>query len=191
MVVIVILSVGIIGAYGILGSGNKLAQTTESRIQAINIAREGLEAIENIRDTNWIQLSSNMKECWNTLNYNNACIIGGPSDVMSGTYVLEKNENGNWTLSGIETPPTPSTFSTYKNTFKVMLDEHGLTTQSGAYGSACSSTQTKECQTPFTREILIIPEDNTMSVSSRVYWVDSSSTEPHKVMLETTLTNWK
>lgn len=40
MVVIVILTIGIIGAYGILDSGQKLSTTSENRIKAINIARE-------------------------------------------------------------------------------------------------------------------------------------------------------
>lgn len=40
MVVIIILTTGIIGAYGILNSGQKLSTTSENRIKAINIARE-------------------------------------------------------------------------------------------------------------------------------------------------------
>lgn len=40
MVVIIILTVGIVGAYGILDGGQKLSSTSENRIKAINIARE-------------------------------------------------------------------------------------------------------------------------------------------------------
>jgi Tfp pilus assembly protein PilV len=40
IVTIVVLTVGIIGAYTIISRGQNLTRTTEKRIQAINIARE-------------------------------------------------------------------------------------------------------------------------------------------------------
>gem|GEM_PF-6694048 len=40
MIVILILTVGIIGTYGILNSGQRLSIASENRIKAINIARE-------------------------------------------------------------------------------------------------------------------------------------------------------
>lgn len=40
MVVILIITVGIVGTYGLLDSGQKLSTTAENRIKAINIARE-------------------------------------------------------------------------------------------------------------------------------------------------------
>ena len=40
IVVIIILTIGIVGTYGILNGGQKLASTSENRIKAINIARE-------------------------------------------------------------------------------------------------------------------------------------------------------
>lgn len=40
MVVIIILTTGITGTYGILNSGQKLSIASENRIKAINIARE-------------------------------------------------------------------------------------------------------------------------------------------------------
>ncbi|NCP76824.1 prepilin-type N-terminal cleavage/methylation domain-containing protein [bacterium] len=40
MVVIVILTIGIVGTYGILNSGQKISIGAENRLKAINIARE-------------------------------------------------------------------------------------------------------------------------------------------------------
>lgn len=40
MVVIIIITTGIVGTYGILNSGQKLSTASENRIKAINIARE-------------------------------------------------------------------------------------------------------------------------------------------------------
>jgi Tfp pilus assembly protein PilV len=74
MVVLLILTVGIVGTYGILDSGQKLSTTTQNRIKAINIAREGMEAVENIRDTNWLKFSSDYENCWKVKDYDSTCI---------------------------------------------------------------------------------------------------------------------
>ncbi len=55
MVVLLLLTVGITGVYTILSSSQKLSNSTALRIEAIQIARDGLEAMTNIRDTNWIE----------------------------------------------------------------------------------------------------------------------------------------
>jgi hypothetical protein len=60
--------------YNLYDSSQKLANTTQNRIQAIGIAREGIEAVTNIRDTNWKTFSANNQHCWNTFNYNQNCI---------------------------------------------------------------------------------------------------------------------
>lgn len=89
MVVMVIVTTGIIGTYRILDSGQKLASTSENRIKAINIAREGIEAVENIRDTNWIKFSSDYNNCWRVKDYNPTCIGSiTPPSFLSGSNIL-------------------------------------------------------------------------------------------------------
>ena len=110
MVVVVIVSVGIFGAYQVVNSGRVLATTTENRIEAISIAREGIEIVQNIRDTNWIKFSSDYLGCFDTLNYDTSCIgsreTGStltPSRIGTGSYVL--NRTGNlWQMTSV-TPP--------------------------------------------------------------------------------------
>lgn len=104
MVVIVIVTVGIVGTYALLGSGSRLAASTQNRIQAIGMAREGMESVQNIRDTNWLRFSSDTKNCFATKDYNPSC-IGNPSNPNSlyGTgYVLIRN-NDAWYLTGSTT----------------------------------------------------------------------------------------
>jgi hypothetical protein len=60
--------------YNIYGSSIKLSNSTENKITAISIAREGIEAITNIRDTNNLLFKADLKNCWNVLNYNANCI---------------------------------------------------------------------------------------------------------------------
>lgn len=41
----------IVGIYGMVNSGRQLALLTDTRLKAINIAREGLESVATLRDT--------------------------------------------------------------------------------------------------------------------------------------------
>lgn len=51
MVMMVILSISIVGIYSMVNSGQKLAALTDTRLTAVNIAREGLESVTSLRDT--------------------------------------------------------------------------------------------------------------------------------------------
>lgn len=77
MIVLVIVTIGITGTFQVLQGGIKLASTTESRIQAINLAREGIEAVENIRNTNWTKFTSDYQNCFDVANYDASC-VGNP-----------------------------------------------------------------------------------------------------------------
>ncbi|HBB27125.1 TPA: hypothetical protein DCZ36_01340 [Candidatus Gracilibacteria bacterium] len=188
MVVIVILTIGITGAYGILDSGQKLSATSENRIKAINIAREGMESVENIRDTNWIKFSSDYEHCWKVKDYNAECIGVSGREFSSGSYVLVQS-GVLWTLSGTIVPSP--TYSTYRDQFPLFLNDKGLTSNSGS-STKCTSSITANCRTIYTREIQIShPDSDHMKVNSIVTWVDSSKRGSHTINLETILTNWK
>ena len=74
----VLVAVGILGAvlvtsFILLNRGISTSVTVKNKILAINIAREGIEGVRNIRDTNWLKYSGDRRNkwlCYNT-NYNN------------------------------------------------------------------------------------------------------------------------
>lgn len=189
IVVITILTIGIVGTYNIINNGQKLSSTAENRIKAINIAREWLEAVENIRDTNWIKFSSDYDNCWKVKDYNINCIGVPGKEFTSGSYILIQS-GSLWTLSGTIIPST--TYTTYLGQFPIFLDNNSLPMSIGN-NTPCSSFQTRNCKTIFTREIQISHPDAThMKINSIVKWVDSSLiTGPHMINFETILTNWK
>ncbi len=51
MVMMVILWISIVGIYTMVDSGKQLATLTDTRLNAVNIAREGLESVTTLRDT--------------------------------------------------------------------------------------------------------------------------------------------
>lgn len=196
MVAMVIITFWIIWIFWIYISSTRLEASTSNKIQAIAMAREWIEAVTNIRDTNWTFFSSDLENCWNTLNYNNACIWNTAiTDIENNWhYVVYQDTDNRWKLS--EKNPISFDYSelTYRNDFKVWLDSNWFYTQSWAI---------TELIPLFTREIIInYPEDTNwdsifnsnddkMQVTSLVQWLDNTSTEPHKVELKTILTNRK
>jgi len=191
MVVIVILTIGIVGTYGILNSGQKISIGAENRLKAINIAREWIEAVENIRDSNWIKFSNDYDNCWKVKNYDPLCIgdTSGNRNFSTGSYLLVQSGTL-WTLSGTITPN--SAYNLYKEQFPIFLDSNGFAVSSGN-NTPCTSSVTSNCKTIFTREIQIRnPDSNHLKINSIVQWVDNSKTsKPYILNLETTLTNWK
>ncbi|MDD5770596.1 MAG: hypothetical protein PHE25_06505 [Candidatus Gracilibacteria bacterium] len=184
MIVMLIVIIGVVGIYSIFTSSQKLSITTQNRLTAISIAQEGIEALTNIRDTNWLIFAANKTNCWNTFNYNSNCIISDV-DIASGSYIVSQNSNNRWILSGATTGNYSDT--NYKNDFRVNYDTNGFFTQSGGTNFLPL----------FTREIKISYPDDTgtppqkMNISSIVRWTDSSKNDAFEVNLETTLTNWQ
>ena len=195
VIVLVVIWIWIVWSYKVFTNSQKLSHTTKNRIQAIEIAREWIEAMKNIRDTNWAMYSFAYNNCWNTLNYDWSC----SSDIWKNiakyiennkSYIIYKNTSKNqWDLKEKTSWPYNSI---YKNSFKVWLDNNWFYTQ---------EIITKKLIPSFTREIKINyidtnwgwtnKLDEKMKVTSIVKWVDSSWTKPHEVELETILSNWK
>ncbi len=66
--VLIALSVLILGAMLVLrtfGYATITNQLTKENVIATNLAREGLEAVRNIRDTNWLRYAGERRICWN------------------------------------------------------------------------------------------------------------------------------
>jgi hypothetical protein len=69
----------------------------KSRIIAINIAREGVEAVRSIRDTNWLRFSDSRRDCWNHMPGTSNC--DGSSPILPGTYIVYKHTDESWRLA--------------------------------------------------------------------------------------------
>ncbi|MDP2090238.1 MAG: hypothetical protein Q8K30_01450 [Candidatus Gracilibacteria bacterium] len=191
MIVMLIIVTGVTGMYKLLSESNKLTVSVKNKIQAVQIARQGIEGFTNIRDTNWILFSSDYANCWNTYNYDSDCIGNDLEDTdikSTDTYKIYLNNENRWELKE-DTGVTTFNYSDndYRNFFKVGLD-NGIFTQSGG---------TVDTKPLYTREIKVeypntgSSNESSLKITSVVQWSDSSSTVPYKLEIEQTLTNWK
>lgn len=177
---------------GVIWSGTNFAKDTEDTIKAINLAREWIEGVTNLRNTNWLRFSSDKTNCWKVRNYVSSCIGGGGgvSDFSTGSYILY-TRNGAWYLTDVAPIDYVTNWTAYRNAYKTWLDGNGYYTQTGLVvpTNLCSSIGQPNCLTPFNREIqLSISWTGTMYVTSLVRWQGRRLRE---VTLTTTLTNWK
>ena len=188
MAMMAVLWIAVAAMFSTVIGGIYFAKDSENKIKAINLAREGIEGITNLRNTNWLRFSSDQINCWRIEGYQSNCIWNNTfavnNSVWTGwtttSYVLE-NKNGAWYLTG-----TTSWSGLW-------VDNNGFYYSSGitSWDIRCNFEITTNCRSPFTRVIRIfIPSWNTgsMSIKSTVDWFER---RPQNVTVETTLTNWK
>lgn len=200
MVVLLLLTVWITGVYSILVSSQRLSDSTAYRIEAIQIARDGLEAMMNIRDTNWIEFWGDVRNCWNTFNYNPACVWSTSAwnkirynwnralivyrDELTWKFFLNVQVHNNLPFSN----------NTYRNRFRVRYDDRWFYTQ----------TWSINLPREYTREIRInyldgagvsqwsnAPNNPIMELTTIVQWQDPAASTPRRLEMSTRLTNWK
>ncbi len=191
MAMLAIVGLGIWSMFSVITSGIYFAKDTEDTIKAINLAREWIEWVTNIRNTNWLRFSSDRTNCWKSLGYDSFC-IGSTTlwdKIWTGSYVLNTS-NWLWHLSGTTIINPTTDWATYSNTYFTIQDPAGFSNQTGSVNlPVCTNTIQKTCKSIFTREIQIVPDgDNTLYVKSIVRW---NNKWIRTIELQTTLTNWK
>lgn len=192
MVVILIVVLGLTWIYKIFSESTKLTNSAETKIQAIQIAKEWIEAITNIRDTNWLLFSSDKKNCWKTLNYDSWCIWNNSfSNIIENNwnYKIYRDSDNRWIIEEDTLSLWDNFTSTdYKNFYKIELDSNWL--YSHSWWIDTKGIFTRQIKTSY-----IDPGDwntsNWLLVKSIVKWVDSGWTNVNEIVLETTLTNHK
>lgn len=197
MIVLLIVTIAITWAYNMFSQAIKITDSNGNKLQAIAIAKEWIEAMTNIRDTNWKVLPWDYWNCWNTFNYNILCHNNTSlsTDISQWSYIIYNDSIDNrWKLENKITGTYLDL--SYRNNFEVWQDDNNFYTQSW-------SLITKKILPIFTREIKIDylndwytwwsidSNQQRMQVTSLVQWTDQSSDSIKKVELITTLTNWK
>lgn len=191
MAMLAIVGLGLWSMFSVITSGIYFAKDTEDTIRAINLAREGIEWVTNIRNTNWLRFSSDRQNCWNSSNYDAFCIWNAVSwDRLGAWRYTLYTTNGLWYLSWSTVIDPDSNWTGYASAYRAIQDNTSFFNQTGSATVPCNTAVQKNCVSLFTREIVLtVPAyTGTIYVKSIVRW---NTKQRHKVELETTLTNWK
>jgi hypothetical protein len=192
MVVMLIIVSWVTWMYKIYSESVNLSNSTTNKIQAIQIAKQWIEAFTNIRDTNWLKFSSDYENCWNVINYNSLCIWDTTSvfDIQNNkSYIIYKDIDNRWLLEEKNTGLYSE--QTYRDNFKIRLD-NWIYTQT--WWIDLIPVFTREMQISYLKADWTTPwteSDPKIKVTSMIQWLDNTSTVPHKIEIEQILSNWK
>lgn len=100
IIIVVILTT----VFVLINRGVSVSVNVENRVQAINIAREGIEAVRNIRDTNWLKYSGDRRGKWLCVDelagwdyphtiQNDCGDIGGAGNIQDGFYIVDFSQD--------------------------------------------------------------------------------------------------
>ncbi len=134
LIAFVILGIGIAFSGVIMGSSLRNMDNYKNRIIALNVAREGIEAVRNIRDTNWLIYDDgdNLRYCWNFTPLRNPTSIAEKCQynktnnlIKPGRYIVYKQglydddadtkQTYRWRLDSLNADDTNTIFPIAKN----------------------------------------------------------------------------
>lgn len=162
------------------------------KVVALNLALEGIEAVKNIRDTNYLNFASNPEECWNSVNAT-AVSNCATRDLMEDgdTYYLKRNLRNEeqrllWTLETNSAYGDISHYEIYDSSGSTVIAE--MYAQSGLESFASFSLIEEDVYT----RVLEFSEndydpDNAIDVTSTVSWENKGNT--YTVSLTRTIAN--
>jgi len=88
LVSVVVLTTVLTSAFMVLTRAVKANVDVKNRVIAINIAREGVEAVRNIRDTNWLRFSGDRRNKWLCVDKSDDC-----EKMQTGFYTIEYRDH--------------------------------------------------------------------------------------------------
>lgn len=219
IVAIFVVSIGSSVATTLIVSALQANTFSRDSLIALNLATEGLEAMRNIRDSNWLRFSYDKANCWNisptatdcTLNQNG---VGNNNPMLPGFYTIDLQPN-NFTyhltqvMSGFPLDLThPIANSAPYQLSAVDLDaardtDNDLNPSNDHDFFASNVVNDPSSHyldlglTPFYRMIEISypngpandPTDQSLTVTSTVQW--QAQGVPHSVVLQTILSNYQ
>ncbi len=171
IIAVTVLTIVLASAFGVLMQSSATNINSINRVVALNIAREGVEAVRNVRDTNWLKYSGNRREKWLCLD----TLDRGPTDNESDDVIMHACKNN--ILEEITEAVYRVDFS---NTVRRYLLENIIDTPSALtaketlpievfrlYETAGRISHNTTGKTlPFYRQIQLIPEDTYLDPSA-------------------------
>ena len=190
LISILIFSLWLVAVFVLIVSSMKLNDYNKNYIIASNLAREQIELVKNIRDSNYIDIHP-----WNQINpdidYDSTTNV-----FQTGAYYTIENDFSSFASYPIKVEEI-MTFVEWKDELLWWMEEYRLCLDSQNHYSYDCSTWNKK--TPFYRYIHFNPlkynfwstitqQDDSVIVVSKVIWYSRGY---HEFELKTILTDWK
>jgi len=186
IIAVVVLVVGILAAFRLLINSGIQNELSRERVVATNLAREGIEAVRNIRDTNWLRFGGEKRLCWNNADFiapitcEDSNSDGVPNEHIKHNqlYISEfDNSNYRWKLATQSDALDlgDGNISANNEKYRLKIDANGLFNHDTA---GTDSIYFREIYIEYMNDtataIASAPEEkaNVMRITSRIEWYD-------------------
>lgn len=180
-----VISVSVIAALTLIVKTIDLAQQSQLTVEAGNYAREGVEVVRMIRDSNWLDIDDNVSRCGALTLWDSDGGTTNPCLRMNGSYVASFNP----VTTGWNLLLCTAANCTGQNTL-VRLGNYTTQSLSSVPGSTPTSFQRTIVLTPGTETATINGQNYTLSyvsIAVTVSWKNAS----RKVTMHEKLYNWR
>lgn len=167
IIAITVIIIGSSAAIGITHSALKGNESIGYKMVAMNLAEEGIEAVKNIRDTNYLRFASAPDTCWKTLRATTAATVTNCSTsvISDGTYYLTRDLSTNLFAWGMATGTTKIEIWTYT----LDTTPHQIYAQKSASCTGCTSSATI-----YSRKLTVANTDtNSFDLTVTVTWTEA------------------
>lgn len=203
-----VLTMGISAALGLATYALNATSSIKQRVIAAGLAREGIEAVKNMRDTNWLR-GTLSTECYNfeTQDKTANCYADWLNPLAGNGYNIDPSSTAKTYILDFNANDTQFWKLTENNkAFGLNFSYDSM--ELGTYHTNGGITVT-ESNSGFGRAITITPDSSfspfnqdtgpRLTVTSEVWWSDKNcpvsdlipTDSACKIKLETYLTNWK
>ncbi|MFH1375367.1 MAG: prepilin-type N-terminal cleavage/methylation domain-containing protein [Patescibacteria group bacterium] len=187
LVSLMLLVVGSLGAVRLFGMAAINNELTKERVIATNLAREGLEAVRSVRDTNWLRFAGERRKCWNNIEAaqcldDNGDSVPNQPITHKQQYRAEFEANFRWKLVPVGTDEVFVDRLNLQNgingkdaDYRLKLDANNLYSHTGATDTFYfREIYTEYLNDTATAESIASPQEssNVLRVTSRVEWYD-------------------
>ncbi|MFA5792411.1 MAG: hypothetical protein WC897_00905 [Candidatus Gracilibacteria bacterium] len=122
LVAITVIVISTISALSLMRTAISGNRVIEDKVIAINLAIEGLDAIKNMRDTNYLRFSENADECWDKINASVGDTCTSAQTMTPGaSYFLTRNFSTEpfleWNLTTVTDPEVDGNLDLYNIDF--------------------------------------------------------------------------
>jgi Tfp pilus assembly protein PilV len=206
MVASLVLVIGIGAAVGLAIYGLSATSGVTKQLIGLGLAREGVEAVKNMRDTNWLQTAYS-QDCYDFTSSTD--VARCYKDWLNGPpYDLDPGSSATYALGFDITKPEESYWQLIRHSSNFGLNYTPINSTIGFYSTSGSGVAVASATSDFARKITLTLDNSVpfneaeyprLHVRVDVWWRDKRcplSNEPPasagcKVTLETYLTNWK
>lgn len=189
LIALIVLSVGAVGAMTLVSMSIRANSEAEERLIAYNLAREGVEAIRSIRDTNWLRFPGDRANCWDVLPDINDPTTCASYDKLSdrSPYIVSPNIGDanmlfTWQLAPlVDASANPVLYKAQFDDDEILY----LHDYSAWCGSYCADNE----ESPYSRTVSVTDGDeDSLEVISTVTW--TSHGEEREIVFKDKLVNY-